>query len=128
MAKSQGVEIRRGDVVLLHTGWLAMADIDAKMFIQNQPGIGLDAARYLAERGVVAVGSDTGGLEVQPSRVPTHPFPVHGLLLANHGVYILENIVTSELAEDDAWEFMFVLGQPRFAGSVQAVINPIAIR
>ena len=26
------------------------------------------------------------------------------------------------------WEFLFVLGQPRFEGAVQAVINPVAIR
>jgi hypothetical protein len=50
------------------------------------------------------------------------------MLLANYGVYILENIVTADLAADRAWEFMFVLGQPRLAGSVQAIINPVAIR
>ena len=27
-----------------------------------------------------------------------------------------------------AFEFLFVLGQPRFEGAVQAVINPVAIR
>jgi kynurenine formamidase len=128
VAKRQGVEIQKGDVVLLHTGWMAMATIDGKQFIERQPGIDLEAARYLAELGVVAVGSDTGALEVQPSRVASHPYPVHGLLLANYGVYILENIVTRDLAADRTWEFMFVLGQPRFAGSVQAVINPVAIR
>jgi hypothetical protein len=35
---------------------------------------------------------------------------------------------TRELARDGVHEFMFVLGQPRFVGSVQAVINPVAIR
>ncbi|MDP1756200.1 MAG: cyclase family protein, partial [Pseudohongiella sp.] len=32
------------------------------------------------------------------------------------------------LAADGAQEFMFVLGQPKFKGAVQTVINPIAIR
>ena len=32
------------------------------------------------------------------------------------------------LAVDEGWEFLFVLGQPRFEGAVQAVINPVAIR
>jgi hypothetical protein len=35
---------------------------------------------------------------------------------------------TRALAEDDGWEFLFVLGQPRFVGAVQAIINPVAIR
>jgi hypothetical protein len=53
---------------------------------------------------------------------------VHQILLAKNGVYILENMDTAALAADGATEFLFVLGQPRFQGAVQAVINPIAIR
>lgn len=127
-AKRQGVTIQRGDVVLLHTGWMSMMQEDPQAFMATQPGIDLGAARYLAELGVVAVGSDTAALEVQPSSVSNHPYPVHGLFLANYGVYILENIVTRDLAADRAYEFMFVLGQPRLKGSVQAIINPVAIR
>ena len=55
-------------------------------------------------------------------------FPVHPELLAKNGVYILENMNTHELAADKAWEFMFVLGQPKVEGAVQAVINPVAIK
>ena len=127
-AKRLGVTIQRGDVVLLHTGWMSMMQEDPEAFMAKQPGLDLGAARYLAELGVVAVGSDTAALEVQPSSVSNHPFPVHGLFLANYGVYILENIVTGDLAADKAYEFMFVLGQPRLKGSVQAIINPVAIR
>ena len=47
---------------------------------------------------------------------------------AKNGVYILENMDTRALAADEAWEFLFVLGQPKFVGAVQAVINPVAIR
>lgn len=127
-AKAQGVNIGRGDVVLVHTGWMGIMDSDPATYIDRQPGLDLSAAEYLASAGVVAIGSDTSALEVQPSADPNHIVPVHGLLLANYGVYILENIVTRELAADRVWEFMFVLGQPRLAGSVQAIINPVAIR
>jgi kynurenine formamidase len=127
-AKAQGIGIGRGDVVLVHTGWMDIMDSDPATYIGRQPGLDASAAEFLARAGVVAIGSDTGALEVQPSADPDHIVPVHGLLLANHGVYILENIVTRELAADSAWEFMFVLGQPRLAGSVQAIINPVAIR
>ena len=48
--------------------------------------------------------------------------------MADAGVYILETLNTNDLAADGVHEFFFVLGQPRFAGSVQAVINPVAIR
>jgi hypothetical protein len=35
---------------------------------------------------------------------------------------------TGPLVADKAWEFMFVLGHARITGSVQASINPVAIR
>jgi hypothetical protein len=35
---------------------------------------------------------------------------------------------TRALAADGVSEFLFVLGAPRFVGTVQAVINPVAIR
>ena len=81
----------------------------------------------MASLGVVAVGADNWALEVLPSENPTHAFPVHPELLAKNGVYILENMDTRALAADGVSEFLFVLGQPRFVGAVQAVINPVAI-
>ena len=127
-ARAQGVKLAKGDVVLFHTGWLDVADTDLKRFMSGEPGLGLAGARYLAELGVVAVGADTWGLEVLPGEDPEQVFPVHPELLAKNGVYILENMDTRALAADGVSEFLFVLGQPRFVGSVQAVINPVAIR
>lgn len=127
-AEAQGVSLRKGDVVLFHTGWMNVSETDKDRFMQGEPGIGVDGARYLAELGVVAVGSDTWGVEALPFEVKGEFFPVHQELLAKNGIYLLENMDTRALAKDSAWEFLFVLGQPRFAGSVQAIINPVAIR
>ena len=127
-AKAQGVSIEQGDVVLFHTGWLNLSDTDPARFMSGQPGLGVDGAKYLAQQGVVAVGADTWALEVLPAEIEGELFPVHPELLAKNGVYILENMDTRALAKDGVHEFLFVLGQPRFVGSVQAVINPVAIR
>ena len=125
-AAAQGVSIGRGDVVLFHTGWLDMIG-DAENFLSRQPGLNVDGARYLASLGVVAVGSDTAALET--SQVTDGVLaPVHQVLLADNGVFILESIDTRELAADEAGEFLFVLGAPRYEGSVQAIVNPVAIR
>ena len=127
-AKRQGVRPRRGDVVILHTGWQSLASSDPERFIAGEPGLVEDGAEYLAGLGVVAVGADTWGVDVLPNPDPEVVFPCHQILLAKHGVYILENIRTEELLADEAWEFLFVLGQPRFVGAVQMVVNPVAIR
>jgi kynurenine formamidase len=127
-ATAAGVAIEKGDVVLFHTGWMNLVGKDDKAFMAGEPGLGLDGARYLAGLGVVAIGSDTWAVEVIPHEDPTQAFPVHPELLAKNGVYILENMDTRALAADGVSEFLFVLGQPRFVGGVQAVINPVAIR
>lgn len=126
-AKAQGVEIRPGDVVLLHTGWLSRID-EPETFGTRQPGINLDGARYLAQLGVVAIGSDTPGLESDAPTEDGSAFPVHAHLLVEKGIHILENMNTAELVADNASEFFFVLGTPRLEGAVQAIINPVAIR
>jgi kynurenine formamidase len=126
--KRQELSVRRGDVVILNTGWQSLAEVDPTRFLAEEPGLDVDGAEYLASLGVVAVGADTWGLEVFPNPNPELVFPVHQLLLPRNGIYILENIRTEELVADGASEFLFVLGQPRFVGAVQMVINPVAIR
>ena len=131
VAKRQGIEIREGDVVLFHTGWLKqfaqMGAGEPKLGFP-EPGIGVEGARYLAGKGVVAVGADTWALEAIPFEKEAERFPVHQELLAKNGTYILENMNTAALAADAAYEFMFVLGAPRMAGAVQTIVNPVAIR
>lgn len=127
VAKKQGVEIRQGDVVIFHTGWLSLVGKDDKRYSAGEPGLGVDGAKYLTSKGVVAIGADTWALEVLPFESP-NIFEVHQILLAMNGTYILENMDTAALAKDKGYEFLFVLGQPRWRGGVQAMINPIAIR
>ena len=127
-AKAQGVNLKKGDIVLFHTGWLNIAEADGARFMAGEPGLGVGGAAYLAKLGAVAVGSDSWGVEALPFETKGEFFPVHQELLTKNGVYILENMDTRALAKDEAWEFLFVLGQPRFVGAVQAIINPVAIR
>lgn len=127
-AGDAGVTIGEGDVVILHTGWLSLLGKDDQRFVSKEPGLGVEAAAWLAEQGVVAVGADNWGLEAVPHADPDTFFPTHVELLARNGVYILENIDTRGLLADQVHEFLFVLGQARLKGAVQMIINPVAIR
>ena len=127
-AKRQGIEIKKGDVVLFHTGWQALEGKDSKRFLAGEPGLGKDGALYLASKEVIAVGADQWALEVIPFEKDVGVFEVHQILLAKNGIYILENMNTGPLVKDKAYEFMFVLGASRITGGVQAIVNPVAIR
>ena len=123
----QGLKLQTADVVLLHTGYMEMADIDRAAYMESIPGLGVQGAKFLAGHDPIAIGADTFALEVIPFETAGNAFEVHLELLPKRGIYILENMVTRELVNDQAWEFMFVLGQARLEGAVQMIINPVAI-
>lgn len=131
-ADAQGVELRKGDTVLFHSGWLNLLDgseEDRNRYVSVEPGLGNSGADYLAEIGVVAVGADTWGLEAVPfENGADGVFSVHQKLIPENGIYILENMETRQLIADGVTEFMFVLGAARLQGAVQMIINPVAIR
>ncbi|MGH1370186.1 MAG: cyclase family protein [Geminicoccales bacterium] len=132
VAKAQGVELKKGDTVLFHSGWLNLLDgenQDHERYVSVEPGLGITGAEYLAEIGVVAVGADTWGVEALPfEKGADGVFAVHQILIPQNGIYMLENMDTREMVKDQAWEFMFVLGVTRMKGAVQMMINPTAIR
>ena len=121
--RAQGVTVGKGDVVLFHTGWMAAKMVaDKDVYRSSEPGITEDGAIFLADLGVVAIGSDTVALEALPSP-PGKVLIVHQTLLAKRGVHVLETIDTNQLAADNIREFMFVLGIPRFVGTVPVAIT-----
>ncbi|WP_434031160.1 cyclase family protein [[Pseudomonas] boreopolis] len=126
--KRQGIALRKGDVVLFNTGWLELIGKDNRQFLEVEPGIGMEAAQWLADQGIVAFGGDTWASEVYPNPHGDEEFPVNQFMLAKRGIYNLELIDSRALVRDQAWEFLFVLGQPLYVGSTQVNINPVAIR
>jgi kynurenine formamidase len=123
-ARSQGVEIRAGDVVLLRTGWAQYFE-DARKFVRDAhgPGPSLAAAQWLSVRGIFAAGADTVAFE----KVPAPAMPVHVHLLVDSGVHIIECLNLEELAADRAWEFVFVAAPMKIRGATGAPIRPLAL-
>lgn len=128
VANKQGVSIRQGDVVLFCTGWSNLMGKDNARYLTGGPGVGVEGARYLADKGVIAIGADNWAFEAVPPEDLNQAFPVNQLLATEYGIHVLENILCDELAKDQAYEFMFVLGHPKYTGTTQVQINPVAIR
>jgi kynurenine formamidase len=127
LAREQ-VQIRSGDVAVLHTGWGSLWMQDNTRFGDTEPGIGLDAAQMLVDAEVVVVGADTWGVEVMPNPDETLSAPVHQLFLAKNGIYLHENLATEDLARDAVYEFVYVYAPLRLKGATGSPGNPIAIR
>ncbi len=125
LARQGNMKIGRGDVVIFRTGWTKLIGKEDQRYGSVEPGLGVDGAHYLASLGVAMVGADTWGLEVLPFEKPTQVFHVHQILLAQHGIFILENVVSDQAVRDGVYEGLFTLGPSRITGAVQAIINPI---
>jgi kynurenine formamidase len=125
--KKQGVEVRRGDVVLIRTGRMQVY-ADAAAYMKNPPGMDMSAARYLVEeRGVMVVGADNLSFEAFPSEVEGNYVPLHTYLLAQHGVPIIELVDLEELAADAVYELAFIGGSLKLRGADAAPLRPIAL-
>lgn len=128
-AAAQGVEVRSGDVVMVRTGylqywWAQQAKGEPEGFAQ--PGIGLDAADWLASRDIVAVASDNAAVEVIPFE--NNDFiTVHKELLVKAGIYLLEFINLVEPAADQAYEGIIAVGPLKVTGATGSPINPLFI-
>lgn len=126
-AEAQGTPIKSGDIVLFRTGWQQVfKSAGSGEFFEAEPGIGIEAARWLGERGVTAIGSDNYGVEVVPTE-HGDPAPVHRMLIRDYGMYLLELFVLDELAKDKVYEFLFVAAPLMITGGVGSPINPLAL-
>jgi kynurenine formamidase len=98
--------IEAGDAVLLNYGWARnwgnpSLYNDGRVGIganDGSPGIGVDVARWLAE------------------------------LITRNGILLLENLDLRALAEDAAYEFLFIFSPTKFKGATGSPGGPLAIR
>ncbi len=122
-----GVTIGAGDCVLLRTGWSRYWDA-AEVYLGEKdgvPGLGIDGAKWLADRGARMVGSDTFCVEqLAPGDLT---LPVHMELLARRGVLLLENMQLDALAETGIPEFVFVCSPLDIPGAGGSPVRPFAL-
>ena len=121
-----GIDPTPGDAVLFHTGWSSRWD-DAEAYLAGQPGPGVELAEWLADRGVALSGCDTWSYGPVPPEDPERPFQVPQHLNVHHGVFIVENLATAELAADGVREFALILTHPKLRGATGAWCSPIAL-
>jgi kynurenine formamidase len=123
----QAVQVTRGDAILFHTGWGELWMEDNAMYLSGEPGPGLELANWLVEQGVALSGCDTWSYGAVPPEDPARPFVVPQTLNVRHGLFIVENLSTTALAQDQVYEFMLVLTHAKLRGATGAWVSPVAM-
>ena len=124
----QGISLRRGDAVLIHTGWGKLWGVDNAKYNSGCPGIGVPAAEWLAKQDPILFGADNFPVEVAPNPDKNLSLPIHQLALSVYGIFLLENMKLDELAAKKAYEFAFVVQPLKIKGGTGSTVAPIAIR
>ena len=144
MLKAQGLAKRGilpGDVVYVHTGWGDYwKDPDTEKFYYTKaPGLAYDAAQYLGERRIVAIGLDTPFIDTVPEGMmqgkappapgtpPGLPFAIHHHMITQMGIHHVENAKLDAMAKDKVYTACTMILPLMEKGGAGSAVRPVAI-
>jgi len=125
--ETQGVSVEAGDVALVRLGNARFWD-DEDRYLAG-PGMDGSAARWMADRGVLAVGADNMAWDAPGFKDPELGCSLAGhlILLARRGIYIIENLALDELAASQHHRFEFICTPLKLVGATGSPVRPIAM-
>jgi len=133
-AESFGVTIERGDLVLVRTGRLRRCreQSDWEGYRTGPaPGLTLRCARWIFQREIAALATDTFDLEVRPNESGC-PGALRRLAVRDTGLLLGSMFDLDELADacaaDGNYAFLFVAPPLASANADRSRTNPIAIK
>ncbi len=144
---AQNVAVKSGDILLFRTGWINKLREHAwpmrgrEPYEFGEPGLGLQAAKWLKDKQVAAIAFDNLAVEA----IPFDPedlkkindkgfqgFPVHVELLVWQGMPIGEiwdfEALAKDCAADGVYEFLLTAPPLRVVGGIGSVLSPLAIK
>lgn len=133
-----------GDAVYIRTGWGAQwqdpaPDPNRTPYYAEGPGLSVDAAHYLAAHTIVLVGLDnpftdplrecqlTGACPPPDGSLAGLPFSVHHLNLTQAGIYQVQNMRLSEIADDGVSLACTMVLPLRIRGAAGSAVRPIGV-
>ena len=142
MVKAAGIgEIGAGDCVALHTGQGNTWSNDRyksmnseqraaarAIFAQGEPGFGISACKYFADRDIALTMGDTSANDAQPGNEEDGmAVPCHTMLQPARGIWNLENVDTKSLVDHKIKEAAFIFAPLRIIGATGSPANPVVL-
>jgi kynurenine formamidase len=133
----QGVEIVRGDMLLVRTGSLSrwMKEGQETFFGEySEPGFSDDPElfEWIDEVGILGLGTDTFANELPVSPRTGEEYPLHRHLLRDRGMQFHEALWLEELARacarDGRYAGLYIAAPLNLVGASGSPVNPIFMR
>jgi len=125
--RAQGVEVRRGDSLLIRTGFGQYFTQRDKYLGAQSPGPGPDGARWIIAKGVRLAGDDTATFERRPAAYGKELFSVHMMLLADSGIYIVETANLEPLSDARVYVAVLVMTPLKIQGATGSPLRTIVL-
>jgi kynurenine formamidase len=123
---AQGTEVRRGDTVLVHTGW-GRNWHDPDRMLSGEPGIGKACAQWAVDHDIVSWGLDQFATDPVPFETPGEALPMHIAMLTKAGIRLMENVFMEELSRDRVHEFLLIAAPLKFKGGTGSPVRLLAL-
>lgn len=120
-------DVKQGDAVFFNTGWSSLWMKNNDRYNSGEPGIGLEVAKWVVDKGLCAVGGDCWATEVVPNPDKNLAFPVHGELITKNGIVNHENLNFEELVRDRKYQFVYIFCPSPIKGATGSHGCPIAV-
>lgn len=135
-AEAQGVEIRKHDVIVIRTNYLARFFEDRDAFYENflEPGLvySPDLVEWFHQMEIPNLVTDTIANEVTIDPNTGVALTLHNALMRNLGITLTEICDLEELAadciEDGRYEFMWAAAPLKVHQATGSPVNPLAIK
>ena len=122
----ENLKLQPGDAVLIHTGHGSLLGKDNARYGRNSPGLSIAAGEWIAQQDPMLVGADNCCIQFQTPEPADND--IHGLMLIQHGIHLLESLKLEALAAARAYEFALVLQPLKIKGGTGSTVAPVAIR
>lgn len=129
--QAQGVTVRSGDALFIHTGWYRRrVELGPYHERLHRPGFHAAALPWLHEREVALIAADASQ-DVGPSGYRSLMQPVHAIGMVAMGLCIIDACDLEPLSEACAevgkWSFMFALAPLNWPGATASPATPLAV-
>ena len=111
-------DITPGDSIIFSTGW--ESEISKEYYFSSNPGLSSEAAEYLIERRINAVGIDSPSID----KGMDHNYTCHKILLSRE-ILIVENLCNLEQVNE--LRFKLLIAPLKFSGATGSPVRAIAI-
>ena len=131
--KAQHVRVEPGDALLYRTGWPKKREVEGPPDPPNpRPGMHASSMPWLHERQVALIAADAA-TDVEPTGYEDTSIglPVHTIGICAMGLWILDGGDFEKLgtvcAQENRWEFQFIMAALRWQNATGSPVNPIAV-